>query len=477
MVVNWKTKLKNIASGLYFVLYTGGVISFEYTKYCIKTCIKYVPWIQDSTCYSNYNSNCLLYTDMVKNIAVLLSKKNIYYTKMFQAIAYSSEIYNDELASFFIKYTDSVQYDESEYSNAYVNDVIAFADKNGYTLTIDNMDNDGKYVPDKTGSVSLIFYGKIVTRNCDNTHKQPDSIPIVIKYLRSNMLERIKSAVNDVGYMVSLLSLFPQLKHLYLNEILSEQKIMMLNQVNFNIEVENIVKIYDNFKKTNTNIIKIPLVFPEFTNEFKNIIVMERIIGKKLEELSNDVKDEYCKILAKGLIKTVFLDGFYHCDMHPGNVLFIENESVCMSTPKFQVGILDFGIMSNISVHDQNFSFEIFKNVLLRDSNEIARGFVDNCIEPCNKKIGIPANYDKKKVCETLNQVIYEILKDKTLTCFTAKDLCALNYCILQYNMKVSKSLTNFEISLSVCDNLCKKIAFKRSYMDHLKDIVDDMFD
>lgn len=479
MVVNWTTKLKNIASGLYFVLYTGGVISFEYTKYCIKTCIKYVPWIQDSTHYSNSNSNsnCLLYTDMVKNIAVLLSKKNIYYTKMFQAIAYSSEIYNDDLASFFIKYTDSVQYDESEYSNAYVNDVIAFADKNGYTLTIDNMDNDGKYVPDKTGSVSLIFYGKIVRRNGDNTHKQPDSIPIVIKYLRSNMLERIKSAVNDVGYMVSLLSLFPQLKHLYLNEILSEQKKMMLNQVNFNIEVENILKIYDNFKKTNTNIIKIPLVFPEFTNEFKNIIVMERIIGKKLEELSNDVKDEYCKILAKGLIKTVFLDGFYHCDMHPGNVLFIENENDCMSAPRFQVGILDFGIMSNISVHDQNFSFEIFKNVLLRDSNEIARGFVDNCIEPCNKKIGIPANYDKKKVCETLNQVIYEILKDKTLTCFTAKDLCALNYCILQYNMKVSKSLTNFEISLSVCDNLCKKIAFKKSYMDHLKDIVEDMFD
>jgi hypothetical protein len=473
MVVNWTTKLKNIASGLYFVLYTGGVISFEYTKYCIKTCIKYVPWIQDSTRYSN----CLLYTDMVKNIAGLLSKKNIYYTKMFQAIAYNSEIYNDDLASFFIKYTDSVQYDESEYSNAYVNDVIAFADKNGYTLTIDNMDNDGKYVPDKTGSVSLIFYGKIVRRNGDNTHKQPDSIPIVIKYLRSNMLERIKSAVNDVGYMVSLLSLFPQLKHLYLNEILNEQKKMMLNQINFNIEVDNILKIYDNFKKTNTNIIKIPLVFPEFTNEFKNIIVMERIVGKKLEELSNDVKDEYCKILAKCLIKTVFLDGFYHCDMHPGNVLFIENENDCMSAPRFQVGILDFGIMSNISVHDQNFSFEIFKNVLLRDSNEIARGFVDNCIEPCNKKIGIPANYDKKKVCETLNQVIYEILKDKTLTCFTAKDLCALNYCILKYNMKVSKSLTNFEISLSVCDNLCKKIAFKKSYMDHLKDIVEDMFD
>ena len=52
-----------------------------------------------------------------------------------------------------------------------------------------------------------------------------------------------------------------------------------------------------------------------------------------------------------------------------------------------------------------------------------------------------------------------------------------MNYAILKYNMKISSSLTNFEISLSVCDNLCKKIAFNRTYMDHLKDIVDDMFD
>jgi ubiquinone biosynthesis protein len=419
---------------------------------------------------------------MVKNIAACLSKKNIYYTKMFQALAYSSEIYDDDLASFFIQYTDTVHYEDSEYSNEYLNQVVEFADKKGYDLTIRSNVRNGKYIPDKTGSVSLIFYGTLTKHIDKDKSSNSTPMPIVIKYLRANMLERVESAINDISYMVSILNIFPQLKHLYLNEILNEQKKMMLSQVNFHTEVENILKMYDNFQKTNTSIIKIPLVFKEFTDEFDNIIVMERIVGRKLEELPmNDVKDEYCKILAKGLIKTVFLDGFYHCDMHPGNVLFIENENEPvqqrdMIVPKLQVAVLDFGIMSSINTHDQELSFNMFRNVLARNSEEVAKIFVEGFIEPRDDRINQPS-YDNAEICKTLEAEISDILKDKTLTCFTAKDLCAMNYAILKYNMKVSKSLTNFEISLSVCDNLCKKIAFSRTYMDHLKDIVDDMFD
>ena len=465
--MSWITSTKNVLSGIHFVGYTAGVISFEYTKYGLTNFANSALRLfgQKSTSPSS------MYVNMVKSIAARLSKKNIYYTKMFQALAYSSEIYDDELASFFIQYTDAVHYEDSEYSNEYLNQVVEFADKRGYDLTISSKVQNGKYIPDKTGSVSLIFYGTLTNRNDSNS----TSMPIVIKYLRANMLERVKSAINDVSYMIAILNLLPQLKHLYLDDILSEQKKMMLSQVNFHTEVENILKMYDNFQKTNTTIIKIPVVFKEFTDEFDNIIVMERIVGRKLEELPmNDVKDQYCMILAKGLIKTVFLDGFYHCDLHPGNVLFIENEDGLF--PRLQVAILDFGIMSNINTHDQELSFNMFRNVLARDSKEIAKNFVDGFIEPCDKRIS-PPSYDNADICKTLEGLLSDILKDKTLTCFTAKDLCAMNYAILKYNMKVSKSLTNFEISLSVCDNLCKKIAFSRTYMDHLKSIVDDMFD
>lgn len=467
-------RFTSVLSGVYFVLYTGGVISFEYVKYKVKTCIR---WLTCSTSRTSFDAN--LYTTMIKNVATRLSKKNIYYTKMFQALAYSSEIYDNDLASFFIQYTDAVQYEANEFSCEYIDKVVEFAEKKGYRLTIQNGNNNDTYSPNKTGSVSLIFYGTLALHESEHSDV---TVPVVIKYLRSNMLERINKAINDFSYLIAILNLFPQFKHLYLNDILSEQKKMMLTQVNFHTEVQNISKMYNNFQKTNTRIIKIPKVYKEFTDEFETVIVMERIIGKKLEELSNDVKDAYCTILAKGLIKTVFLDGFYHCDMHPGNVLFIENETSSGTNPKFQVGVLDFGIMSDITTHEQNISFELFRQVLKRDPNELARIFIEDYIEPCtpiNSVVSVVCidNDTRSKIHADLSSVFNDIVKDKTLTCFTAKDMCRLNYTLLKYNMKISKSLTNFEISLSVCDNLCKQIAFKRSYMDHLKELVDDMFE
>jgi hypothetical protein len=475
--MSWITSIKNVLSGIHFVGYTAGVVSFEYAKYGVTNCANSALKLFGQSTTPTSTSTSRPYVNMVKNTAARLSKKNIYYTKMFQALAYSSEIYDDELASFFIQYTDAVHYEDSEYNNEYLNQVVEFADKKGYDLTISSNVRNGKYIPDKTGSVSLIFYGTL-TKHGENANDKDNSvnstaIPVVIKYLRANMLDRIKSAINDVSYLIAILNLLPQLKHLYLDDILSEQKKMMLSQVNFHTEVENISKMYDNFQKTNTSIIKIPLVFKEFTDEYDDIIIMERIVGRKLDELPNDIKDEYCTILAKGLIKTVFLDGFYHCDMHPGNVLFIENEHD--RVPRFQVAILDFGIMSTINTRDQNLSFDIFRSVLDRNANNIAKLFVNGFIEPCDKRTSQP--YADADICKTLEDTISDILKDKKLTCFTAKDLCAMNYAILKYNMKISSSLTNFEISLSVCDNLCKKIAFNRTYMDHLKSIVDDMFD
>lgn len=120
-------RFKSVLSGVYFVLYTGSVISFEYVKYKAKTCI---CWLTCST--TSFDANP--YTTMIKNIAIQLSKKNIYYIKIFQALAYSSEIYDNDLASFFIQYTDAVQYEANEFSGEYIDKVVKFAEKKGIVL-------------------------------------------------------------------------------------------------------------------------------------------------------------------------------------------------------------------------------------------------------------------------------------------------------------------------------------------------------
>jgi tRNA A-37 threonylcarbamoyl transferase component Bud32 len=498
------TGIIEFCSGVYFVLYTASIVSFEFARYKVASCMLWLSGNELDDEYSvvsatNPKPQNELFVTMVKNIAVRLSKKNVYYTKLFQAVAYGSDFYDDALASFFIQYTDTVHYDKSEYSSQHLNDLIRYADEIGYTLTIDKVSGDCgddcddaesdytrytryTYTPSKTGSVSLIFYGMLEKKATPDSPACADPTPIVIKYLRANMTERIKKSINDFKYMVALLNVFPRFKHLHLNDIFNEQRVMMMSQVNFHSEVENILKMYRNYERTNTTFIKIPVVYPEFTHKFEDIIVMERISGKKLEDLSYDEKDEYCGIIAKGLLKSVFLDGFYHCDLHPGNLLFMEcthdtqaGASTTSASCK-RVGLFDFGIMSDISVREQNLSFELFKYILRRDAVEATRTIISDYTEPydaAKKKV----DFDKTRLHTEIETLVAEILKDKQVTCFSAKDLCHLNYAFLKYNLKVSGELTKFEISLSVCDNLCKKLAVHRTYMAYLKDLVDDMFE
>ena len=475
MAWTW-TSVSNFFSGVYFLAYTASIVSFEYARYKTKGCTRWLAsedFVEDP------------FVTMVKNIAVRLSKKNVYYTKLFQAIAYSSEIYDDALASFFIQYTDTVDYDESEYSSAYLKQVVNHAHELGYALEINRSRDDDRdcrvdtdtYTPSKTGSVSLIFYGTLSNKmNGSESEFGPANSPrpVVIKYLRANMLERIQKSINDFWYMIVVLDMFPQFKHLHLKDVFNEQKTMMLSQVNFHTEVENIKKMYRNYERTGTTFVKIPRVYSEFTTKFGDIIIMERLSGKKLEELSHEEKDEYCSIVAKGLIKSVFLDGFYHCDMHPGNLLFMDNENGPCGPPFKQVGVFDFGIMSNISVSEQNLSFDLFKFILRKDAVEVTRTIIVDYTEPYDSKKEKTESKLDELYCQ-IETLVVGILKDKPVTCFSAKELCQLNYLLLPYNLKISGALTKFEISLSVCDNLCKKLAVHRTYMSYLKDIVDDM--
>ena len=55
--------------------------------------------------------------------------------------------------------------------------------------------------------------------------------------------------------------------------------------------------------------------------------------------------------MSKFIIKSLLFDGLYHGDLHAGNILFLENN---------KIGILDFGIIGELTREEQNEYFEFF---------------------------------------------------------------------------------------------------------------------
>lgn len=88
--------------------------------------------------------------------------------------------------------------------------------------------------------------------------------------------------------------------------------------------------------------------------------------------------DVITKNSAEAFFLQVFRDGFFHADMHPGNV-FINSKGVIIP--------VDFGIMGRLHVSDRIFLAQLLKAILDRNFLKVAQLHFDKGILPSNTSI------------------------------------------------------------------------------------------
>ena len=113
------------------------------------------------------------------------------------------------------------------------------------------------------------------------------------------------------------------------------------------MEAAAAAELYENFKD-NTNY-RVPRINWEITS--RRILIMEYIYGIRIDDLvslqknNHDIK-KITEIGTEVFFLQVFRDGFFHGDMHPGNIL-IDKKGTLVP--------IDFGIMGRLSNNDRQF--------------------------------------------------------------------------------------------------------------------------
>lgn len=115
------------------------------------------------------------------------------------------------------------------------------------------------------------------------------------------------------------------------------------------------------FDCRNDKNIHIPQVFWEFTS--KNVLVVEWVDGKRIEACSSSLKKSFASKLAYSFFRQVYTNGFFHADIHPGNILIDKNENIVF---------LDFGICSFLPEKDRLFLAEIIYAFTKKDYDKVA---------------------------------------------------------------------------------------------------------
>jgi len=145
--------------------------------------------------------------------------------------------------------------------------------------------------------------------------------------------------------------------------IVEEFTKVIRSELDYGTEGRNAERFRKNFEDDET--IYTPKIYWEFSS--KRILTMELIEGIKINNLKELDKAGYDrkKIAengAKAFIKQILIDGFFHADPHPGNILVMKDEVI---------GFMDFGMMGRLDEEIREKGIDLFIAMLERNPNKI----------------------------------------------------------------------------------------------------------
>ncbi len=372
--------------------------------------------------------------ELVKSITYKLEELNIVYVKIFQSLCLDKNLLNENEKQYLLKYTDNVPYhnDEIDY------EVLKKLETN-YDIIIEN------YEPINSGIVGIVFNG---------IYKKENDSKVIIKILKKDITNKINNALDELLLASYILQFIPLISNLNLYKLILDNKESFINQLDFTKEVNNI----ELFTSKNKNLpsYKFPNVYRNITNEYNNIIVMENIKGLTINEvkaMNQSIKDEFNKLYVKfGLINLLYNNAI-HNDLHSGNLFFYINNDT-KELPKYQLGIIDFGICSFPSKENQNIYYKFLINMMLNkdynDSILILKGVIN-----------------EKDKFDLLNNNQKEILKDKFIKClekFDSKDLNVdflfeIGKILKKYKFTFTQEFNEIIMGLYVINNISNELS------------------
>ena len=291
--------------------------------------------------------------NLIKTICSKLEKINILYVKIFQSIALNEDLIYDNEKDYLINYCDNVPYN---CANVDYNLLKSLQENYNITLTTS--------VPLASGIIGIVFDAI----DASNTK-------VVVKMLKKNSEIDIHNAFDDLLHISYICKYIPYINSFNITKLVVDNKELMLEQIDFTKEISGLERFAEKYKNNKEYIF--PKVYKNITQKHSQLLVMENIKGltlKSLESMDDSIKEEFAYIYIKFGILGILHYSAIHCDLHCGNVFFYINSSdmLNVSIPKYQMGIIDFGLTCFPNKLNQN-AYYIFLNdiIINKDYNQI----------------------------------------------------------------------------------------------------------
>ena len=167
------------------------------------------------------------------NFVESLANKNIFYVKLFQIFGTNTKYFNKNARSYLIKYLDNVPFTKCEENIIELNDTIQRVSAENSELTI----NIETITQINSGMIAIVYKAKMSNKD------------VIIKVIKNNIHSKIKDSLDVCDFIIWCIHKLPGLKYYYFKDIFNENKQSIIEQLDFNKELNNLIKFkYDNRK-------------------------------------------------------------------------------------------------------------------------------------------------------------------------------------------------------------------------------------
>ncbi len=289
--------------------------------------------------------------------------------------------------------------------------------------------------PIAAASIAQVHFAKIKINNKEEE--------LAIKILRPNIYNIVNEELDALMFLAYLVeNVFKKTKRLKLVEIISLLKNITNIEMDLRFEAAAASELREN--TISDKGIKVPRIYWNYTS--KKVLTLDKVDGisirdvEKLKSLNIDLKN-LSENLIQLFLKQSVRDGFFHADMHQGN-LFVDKEGNIMP--------VDFGIMGRLDKNNKKYLAEILYGFIERDYVKVAEmHFLAGLV---------PANTSKEDFAQALRS-IGEPIFGQSIKDISGGNLLAQLFEITEkFNMQTQTQLLLLQKTMVVVEGVARKL-------------------
>ncbi len=193
-----------------------------------------------------------------------------------------------------------------------------------------------------------------------------DGREVAVKVQRPDVRETVLEDLAAFGEIAEFLDHHTEIgRRLAFSDMMDEFRRSLLRELDYRMEAQNLSHLKHSLRAYRRIVVPEPI--PDYSTS--RVLTMEYVPGTKVTELPAILRTELdgaglAEELARAYLDGILIEGFFHADPHPGNILV---------TPDHRIGVVDLGMVGRVDERMQEHLLKLVLALADGKGNEVAQ--------------------------------------------------------------------------------------------------------